>query len=324
MHAKPVGNSETPQHLAAFDAEEVSTVVYADYIGGYFGPVNMLVAQDGVYSTTTSINNTQKGFVSAQLGWSNGFDIGFTHDTGTGYHVGAKFNFLINDSNTKGSLNKGADYDNMGSTFNLDAFTGSDPVTSANGNYSLKGLYEGRVYSVLPVTIRDGVYFLGTVGVLGGYVKHTSTVVYTIAADETEQALFQQDQLGYGGPYAAVQIAKELGESFLFYGSFGGSARGATNNHTSRSSNSDDGVLLGYDVNTAGNLYNFIQTVDVSLGLMYSYILENEGSISATLAWESGVWTNGTRLFSNTAGSNSNQTQDIVYGTLKAGIGLRY
>lgn len=321
--ATAVDHSVCSKHMVSFDPEEIATSVWARYLGGFVSPINMVIAQDGAHATTAT-TNAQKDFIAAEANWTNGFDAGFLTETGSGHHFGASFRFMMNTANKKGSITKASTYDDLVPAFGTNSLGNGERITSANGNYGLNGIYEAKVYAVHPVVTANGVYCVAQTGVTGGYMKHNSTANYTLYSDASEQKLYQEDKLSYGGPHATLFVAKEFSDSVLLYGSVGGSARGAANNHTATSNNHVESVDQGADVNTKGDLYNLIQTVEASLGVAWAKELDNDGSVALTAGWEGAVHTNGTRLFSNVSGVGANQTQDMAFGLLNVGVSLRY
>lgn len=323
-HNDQFDSREVAKHKASFDAEEVLTTFWLNYTGGFAGPLNMIIAQDGVYNTTAT-THAQMDYVAARLDWANGFEVGLAHNTGSGHHFCAEYMFLTNDQNKKGSKTHAATYDDMVSTLVLTNNTGaSGIITAASGNYKLSAFNRVYLMSVHPLVHVNDTSFYGTVGVTGGYVKHSCNYDYTISASNINKN-WQQDKLLHGGPFGGVAVQKHFGHGISFGGELRASAHGSRIDHTSTCQNySSTTTLVGYDTNTGGKLYNLYQSLESSLHAQWSYEMDNGGRFALQTGWHGGFSGSSTRLFSSTSGLYATKAQDFVWGLIKAGINICY
>ncbi len=318
---------DATKFVIASDPKEQATSFYVAYLGGYFGPSNTVIAQDGVYSTAApATTNTTQEYVFASLSWSNGVEVALTHNTGTGYALRAYYSYLTNGNNNTKPFSNASTYSNASSTLAIagDSTGRAGRVTAANGNYNLRGKNYGILECQHSIHHADGVKVFGSLGGAVGYLSHESTYNLTQYTNATISKNYQLEQTIFGGPTASIYLSKVVGKGFGFYADARLTVNAAGVKHLAQEQNYTGTVSNGFDVNTQSTVNKLYNEEELQLGLFWSHEMENGGMFALITDWRAGFNGNSNMLFSSTSGTQSLRDQGLIYGLLSAGFYLTY
>ena len=310
---------------ASPDPMQSSFSFSGSYIGGYFGPTNMIIAQDGVYDVPAK-TNPQKEFVQARLSWSNGFNLGMVYNTGQNHTLKFSYDYLTNTANTPALFSMPTTYENAASTLSIDgSATGiAGQVTSANGTYKLFARNRAFVEGVHSLVTTPSLKVLATVGGLLGYLEHGAYYNYTQYSLGTVSKNVQAESTWHGGPTSSITLLKSFTSGFSLYGAMRLTTHAANVLHLSQTENFTEGLSDGYTVNTRGSTNLFYNEEEVSLGLGYNRESETGAVFAVSTEWKGGFTGDATMLFSSTAGSQSAKSQGLYWGLFSLGLHYSY
>ncbi len=321
----PATGTDATMYMASFNETEVTTTGYLDYVGGYFGPVNMALGSTGIYEGAASTTNAQGAVISAALSWSNGVTVGLTHNSGNGMPaLNFEYTYLTNNNPTKSNTNA-TTYTNLVPAFTTNQNTGAAAqATAVNGSYSLKSNNLGKVTAIHPVSYNEKkkTAIFAKTGGLVGYTNHSSTTNATLLAGGTRNNTLMTDKMTHGGPMVGLILVKYWDHGITGTAEVETSAHAANINHTAVVQNFDGITNNGFLVNTKGNVPQLFQRAEAKLGIAWAHYLDNGGMISLRTNWIGGFANSSNMLFGNSSGPGSLTPQDTVWGTLNTGIAL--
>ncbi len=313
------------KHVMPSDAKEVSTSVSVNYLGGYFGPSNTIIAQDGVYSTVSTANSPQE-YIYADLSWSNGVEVSVSYSTGTGYSLRAYYSFLTNNTNTSSNFTKATTYSNAASTLSIAGYaTGtSGQVTAANGSYKLSGRNLGILETQHMLFESDTVKALGSIGGAIGYLSHSSSYNLTQYISGNISNNLAVEQTLFGGPTGSFLISKFVGAGFSFYASARLTVNGAGVKHHTTEQSYTGTTLNGFTVNSKSTVNKLYNEEEFDLGVFWTHEMNDGSLITLNTDWKGGFTGDSTMLFSSSSGTQSLRDQGLIFGLLSVGLYYTY
>ncbi len=305
--------------------ETLSFTLGISYLGGYYGPSETTIAQDGVY-TTPSPSNPQKNFVSVNLSWSNGVGISLVYNSPTGHSVRLFYDFLTNKSNTSPVFTAPTTYTNAASTLVLGGNSAgtAGQITAANATYQLVGRNRAALETLHLIYSTPSLKVLGSVGGLAGYLQHEAQYALTELFSGNQSQNTQNENMVHGGPTGTLLVAKYCGVGLAFYGMFRFTAHAASVQFTSQAESYTGTTNNGFNVNTKGTLNRLFSEEEVCLGFSWNHQFSEKFLYTFTADWTGGFTSNSTGLFSSTSGTQAIKSQNIIYGLLRANFNFTF
>ncbi len=320
----PAG-SNIGARLVSPDPDKLSFTLAVSYRGGYFGPTDLTIAQDGVY-TTPSPKNPQKNFVTADLSWSNGVGISLVCNTGSGHTIRLFYDYLTNKSNNTPTFVMPTTYTNAASTLSLGGTsTGvAGQITAASGQYQLNGNNTLVLEELHLLYSTPSLKVYGSYGGLAGYLEHTALYTLTEYILGNHSQNTQQEKIVHGGPTALLLVTKHFGNEVACYGSMRFTAHAANVQHTSVTESLTGTTNNGYNVNSAGSLNRLFNEEEVSLGISWNHSFTKALLLTLTADWSGGFTGEMSTLFSSTSGTQAIRSQGLIYGLLRGTVNFTF
>lgn len=323
-----------PGQLNPYRADEATNDAYSialSYAGGFFGPLDTIIAQGGVNQTRSATPNPQS-YVQANLPWSNGFRLGayWSHDAFNGPLLALDYLCVFGAQQTGDAVTNGTV---ATATANL-TYQTARPISYTDGDtgaiYFAQALY--NLDTVQFVTLSASRALLQTEttsllllpGMSFLYISHNFLANFRQQGSAGLIGQNMDESRFSGGVSASAILTKLITKGFGFTGRLSTFGHIAVHNLTSTETNADPNTGLTYGWNTNGDKPSMTQGFEVDLGLYYTFQFANKTDLAIFGSLDIGAMPSSTFVTSPGTGPNALSIAPLVWTLVDLGLAYRF
>jgi hypothetical protein len=299
--------------------------ITVSYLGGSYGPANMLIAADGV-PTSNQSTPPSGSLVNVGLTWSSGVNVNFfySQDGVDGPLIFADYRYVLGTNQTGGLSYPASATAPMISTFPLSADTGDTlRVYSATGRYDNSGAQTGTVLVGRSLLQKGSTSLFVASGASIYYINHHLNVHYSVNDGITPYQLYTLTQTEHrisGGPEIRLLARKSFGSCFGLDAMFGAYGHlGYFGNKGQEAYQVTTAGAVSYGYSTYGSLVRTIPGMEITLGGYYTFHMKDWGSLTLRASWDGGFEPTGTFITSPVVGTSALKPTQLGYALLNVG-----
>lgn len=303
---------------------EVLTSCNLRYIGGYFAPVNTMLAQDGVYNTVSG-NNEQKDIIYYKEPWANGVGVSLQHTNGKGLSFRMNYEWLGTDPDKKDLFSKDGTYADAASTLGNSAVSGdATQVTGVSARHRLHSRNLGQISLENSCITNEFQNLFVSAGIGGDIENIHQSCLYSYTETTDDGGLInkhiEDEKIFGGGPFLTMSVAKALVNNFGVYGRIIFKTLITSVQLTAQEQEFSGSVSNGFKTNSQETFNRMFNQQEVGFGAFYHYAMENGGHLGFDISWGGGFSSDGTTMFSSTSGNGGLRPQGLAWELLRVGV----
>lgn len=325
----------SPNELNLYRANAIGTgdaySISVGYVGGYYGPLNTVVAQGGVSTNGAASPNTQD-YVQTDLTWTDGFRLGvsWSHNAFNGPLLALDYVCLLNNPQTGPAVTSGTETTAAAdityrSTMPVSRADGSTaPVYFAQAEYTLNSVQQINLATARALLQNDTTSLLLLPGISFLYVSHEFNAKYNQQGSSTLTVQNMEETRFSGGPSLKLLLTKLITRNFGLMGNISAFGHAATTNLTSSQELINPNTSSTYGWNTTGKKPLIVQGAGVSLGFYHTYEFKNKSDLAITGSWDLCTMPNSTFVTAPGMGPNALQTAPLISCLVDVSVAYRF